>query len=223
MPPLKAERARESVKVYGRTLTSGIPSPRFEFMSRYEARSWPADPSAPGGRAERRAFRYQAFVPDPVADLELALPSNVAAAVSTAERAVDALNRDPPRLASLEVLAHRLVRAESVASSRIEGLVLSQRRLARAEAEEPDARDETARSILGNVTAMEHAVALGAGVRPLRLGDILEIHRRLMLATTTPEIAGQLRDRQNWIGGNAFNPGHADFVPPSHERVPELG
>jgi Fic family protein len=191
-------------------------------MARYETRSWPADPSAPGGRAERRALRYQAFVPDPVAKLELALPSNVAAAVSTAERAVDALNRDPPRLASLEVLARRLLRAESVASSRIEGLVLSQRRLARAEAEEPDARDETARSVLGNVVAMEHAVALGACARPLRLKDVLDIHRHLMLATTTPEIAGKLRDRQNWIGGNAFNPGRADFVPPAPERVKDL-
>jgi Fic family protein len=191
-------------------------------MARYETRSWPADPSAPGGRAERRAFSYRAFVPDPIAELQLALPSNVAAAVSVAERSIDALNRDPPRLASLEVLARRLLRAESVASSRIEGLVLSQRRLARAEAEEPDARDETARSVLGNVAAMEHAVLLGAGAKPLRLKEILEIHRHLMLATTTPDIAGELRERQNWIGGTAYNPGRADFVPPAPERVPDL-
>ena len=109
-------------------------------MARYESRSWPANPAAPGGRAERRAFSYRAFVPDPIADLQLALASSVAAAVSNAERGVDALNRDPPQLANLEVLARRLLRAESVASSRIEGLVLSQRRLARAEAEEADAR-----------------------------------------------------------------------------------
>jgi Fic family protein len=191
-------------------------------MARYETRSWPADPSAPGGRAERRAISYRAFVPDPVADLQLALPSNVAAAVSVAERSIDALNRDPPRLASLEVLARRLLRAESVASSRIEGLILSQRRLARAEAEEPDARDETARSVLGNVVAMEHAVLVGADAKPLRLKDVLEIHRLLMLATTTPAIAGELRERQNWIGGNAFNPGRADFVPPAPERVKDL-
>lgn len=191
-------------------------------MGRYETRSWPADPSAPGGRDERRAFRYRAFVPDPIAALELPLPSSVAAAVSAAERAVDALNRDPPRLASLEVLARRLLRAESVASSRIEGLVLSQRRLARAEAEQSDARDETARSVLGNVAAMEHAVALGTGARPLRLKDLLEIHRHLMLATTTPEFAGALRERQNWIGGNSFNPGRADFVPPPPEHVTAL-
>src|SRR5512136_1712876 len=113
-------------------------------MARYETRSWPANPAAPGGKAERRAFSYRAFIPAPVSALQLSLPSAVAAAVSAAERAVDALNRDPPRLASLEVLAWRLLRAESVASSRMEGLVLSQRRLARAETEQADARDETA-------------------------------------------------------------------------------
>ncbi|HEY6001564.1 MAG TPA: Fic family protein [Anaeromyxobacter sp.] len=191
-------------------------------MARYETRSWPPNPSAPGGRAERRAFRYRAFVPDPIAELQLALPSALAAALSSAERAVDALNRDPLLLASLEVLARRLLRAESVASSRIEGLVLSQRRLARAEAEAGDARDETARSVLGNVVAMEYAVSLGSGAKPLRLKDVLEIHRVLMLATTTPKIAGELRDRQNWIGGNAYNPGRADFVPPPPERVRDL-
>jgi len=191
-------------------------------VARYETCSWPADPTAPGGRAERRAFSYRAFVPDPIARLELALPSSIAAAVSSAERAVDALNRDPPRMASLEVLARRLLRAESVASSRIEGLVLSQRRLARAEAEEAGARDETARSVLGNVAAMEQAVAFGSSARPLRLSDVLALHRVLMLATTTPQVAGALRDRQNWIGGNAYNPGRADFVPPPPEYVKEL-
>jgi len=43
-------------------------------MSRLVTRSWPADPAAPGGRAERRSFRYQAFVPDPIAELQLSLP-----------------------------------------------------------------------------------------------------------------------------------------------------
>jgi Fic family protein len=43
-----------------------------------------------------------------------------------------------------------------------------------------------------------------------------------MLATTTPQIAGELRERQNWIGGNAYNPGRADFVPPPPELVKDL-
>lgn len=98
-------------------------------MPAHVSLSWPAKPDAAGGRGSRRAFRYQAFVPDPVARLQPALSAAAAQAVSEAERAVLELNRDPPRLASLEALARRLLRAESQASSRIEGLSLSQRRL----------------------------------------------------------------------------------------------
>jgi Fic family protein len=69
---------------------------------------------------------------------------------------------------------------------------------------------------------MEEAVGLGTSARPLRLRDILAVHRTLMLATTTPQIAGELRSRQNWIGGNAFNPGRAAFVPPPPGLVRSL-
>lgn len=191
-------------------------------MPRLVHLSWTSDPIATGPRRERQAFQYTAFIPDPVAELDLALPAPVAARVSEAERHVDALNRDPPAMASQEALARRLLRAESVASSRIEGLVLSQRRLAKAEAEGGETRDDTVRSVLGNVAAMAKAVELGAKERPLKTGDILAIHRILMESTSTPAIAGKLRQAQNWIGGNAFNPGRAEFVPPPPEYVPEL-
>ena len=191
-------------------------------MPRLESRNWPADPGVPGPRRERQSLRYIAYVPDRIAQLDIRLSAAIAAVVSAAERTVDSLNRAPPVLPSLEVLARRLLRAESVASSRIEGLELSQRRLAEAETAGDDGRDETARSVLGNVAAMEEAVRLGHLAKPLRIADVLAIHRVLMLATTTPDIAGKLRDRQNWIGGNRFNPGQADFVPPPPEHVPDL-
>jgi len=191
-------------------------------VPRHVQLAWHANPSVPGGRKERQSFRYEAFVPNPIARLQFALPAQIAATVSAAERQVDLLNRDPPAMASLEVLARCLLRAESVASSRIEGLVLSQRRLAKAEAEGSETRDETARSVLGNVTAMEEAVKLGAKERPLKTRDIVALQRILMEATSTPGVAGKLRDRQNWIGGNEFNPGRADFVPPPPEYVQDL-
>ena len=110
-------------------------------MGRYEQRTWPANPDAAGRRGERQAFRYRAYVPDEIGPATFSIPADVANAVSMAEREVAALNRDPPALGSLEVLARRLLRAESVASSRIEGLVLSHRRLATAEAEGFDSRE----------------------------------------------------------------------------------
>src|SRR6266436_4242683 len=191
-------------------------------MPRLESRHWPADPSVPGPRRERQSLRYIAYVPDRIAQVDIRLSAAIAAVVSAAERVVDSLNRAPPVLPSLEVLARRLLRAESVASSRIEGLELSQRRLAKAEAEGAETRDDTARSVLGNVAAMEQAVKLGAKERHLKGRDILELHRILMEATSTPDFAGKLRDQQNWIGGNAFNPGRADFVPPPPELVQDL-
>jgi len=94
--------------------------------------------------------------------------------------------------------------------------------LARAEAAGPEARDETAKSVLGNVAAMEKAVALGSVSRPLAVADLLEVHRILMVATRTPHLAGKLRREQNWLGGTAFNPWKAEFIPPPPEHVPSL-
>ena len=100
---------------------------------RFERRLWTPNATAFGGRASRRRFYYEAFLPDPIAELDLQLPSDVATVVTHAETEVRALNERAPDLGALEVLARQLLRAEAVASSRIEGLEMSHRRLARAE------------------------------------------------------------------------------------------
>ena len=189
-------------------------------MPRFVTLSWSAQPDAPGGRRARAAFRYEAFVPDLIASLDPILRSDEAESLSRAERAVLALNENPPSLASLEVLARRLLRAESVASSRIEGLVLSHRRLAKAEIGGDDSRDETAQSVLANIAAMEKAVSLAASPRPVKASDIARIHSILMQGPGGD--AGVCRTEQNWIGGNAFNPHGAAFVPPPPKEVPGL-
>ena len=102
-------------------------------MSKLLKRRWEPDLGAFGGRKARAGFSYEAFVPDPIAEQELPLPGDVAAVLTEAELAVRQLNQVSPRLQSLEALARQLLRAESVASSRIEGLVLSHRRLAKAD------------------------------------------------------------------------------------------
>src|SRR3990172_11168606 len=119
-------------------------------MPRHETRHWSPDFTAPGGRRNRRAFSYQVYVPDEIAESAPALPTNIVALAVEAEHAARELNLAPPQLGSLEVLARRLLRAEAVASSWIEGLRISQRRLARAPLKLEEA-DVTARSVLGNV------------------------------------------------------------------------
>lgn len=68
---------------------------------------------------------------------------------------------------------------------------------------------------------MEEAVALGTGADPIGLSDIEGIHRTL-LRFTFDDIAGIIRDRQNWIGGSDYHPLDAAFVPPPPEQVRPL-
>jgi len=130
------------------------------------------------------------------------------------------LDREAPGLPGLEALSRQLLRQESVGSSRIERLAIGQRRLARAAA--GIGRDETASQIAGNVAAMERAIALAAEPRPLTRDDVLAIHRTLFADTRDAPLGGVVREEQNWIGGSAFSPAGAEFVPPPPEYVGEL-
>jgi Fic family protein len=182
-------------------------------------RSWNADMGAYGGRKARQAFSYEAFVPETIADQDFVLRADVAAAVSEAESAVQHLNSYPPAFGSFEALARSLLRAEAIASSRIEGLELSHRRLAKAAYDSTKALDVTAESVLGNMHAMEAAVKLGAGTKRMTSKDIVALHHILMSATRDTHIAGVVRTQQNWIGRSSGNPRDAEFIPPPPEFV----
>ena len=189
---------------------------------RFVTRAWKADLGAYGGRKARESFSYQAFVPETIADRDFVLKAEVAAVVSEAESAVQELNHYPPTFGSFEALARNLLRAESIASSRIEGLELSHRRLAKAAYASTKAMDVTAESVLGNMRAMEAAVKLGSGAKRLAAKDVVELHHVLMSATRDAHIAGVVRTKQNWIGGGATSPRNADFIPPPPELVSAL-
>lgn len=119
-------------------------------------------------------------------------------------------------------LARQLLREESLASSRIEGLDVSHQRLARAAHEGVDAHDPTASEVAGNIAAMEAAIRLGSHARPLTVSDLQEIHATLLRFATDHHIAGLIRERQNWIGKSPYNPHNAEYVPPPPERVQPL-
>ena len=189
--------------------------------SRTERRLWTPLSTAFGGRQSRRRFYYDAFLPETIAELDLRLPSDVATVVTEAETEVRALNERAPHLGALEVLARQLLRAEAVASSRIEGLEMSHRRLARA-AFDAEAADRSALVVVGNVRAMEEAIKLGAQARRLRITDIVAIHKTLFGDTPDSSIAGKIRDKQNWIGGRDDSPLGAEFIPPPEDQVRPL-
>ena len=192
-------------------------------FGRLEKRAWPADPGAYGGRRARRPGAYEVFIPVEIAHWDFALDGDTVAAVTEATRALQHLEVSPPRLATLGALAQNLLRSESIASSRIEGVHLSHQRLARAAYQaDKGSHDRRAAEVLGNVEAMQRAIEIGATDRPFTVADIEDIHRTLLRFTDDAEIAGVLRTAQNWIGGNDYNPIGATYVPPPHELVRHL-
>lgn len=193
-------------------------------MSRVLRRRWPAGGSGLS-RRDRRSCEYEAYVPDPLVGRVFSLDAEVAADVSEAEAAIASFNAAGASLLDTETLARILLRAESVASSRIEGLEVGARRLLRLEAavqlgESPS--DVAAGEVLANIEAMATGVKSVHEGDAITLDHLLEFHQRLLAGTRLQDHAGRIRTEQNWIGGSGYNPCSADFVPPPHEHVGEL-
>ncbi|HWK28947.1 MAG TPA: Fic family protein [Solirubrobacter sp.] len=186
---------------------------------------WRPNQSSDLSRRDRRGCDYEAYLPDPLVGRRLTLDGSTAADVSDAEAAILRLNQDGNVLADSEAMARLLLRAEAVASSRIEGLEIAGRRLLKAELArglEDSRPDVTATEVLNNIAAMHWAVETLSHVPELRVDDVLTVHDRLLAGTSIERFGGTLRDMQNWIGGTSFNPCSATFVPPPPEYVPEL-
>lgn len=176
-------------------------------------------------RRDRRGCSYDAYLPDQLRDWDPAIPADVAADIADAEAAVRDLNDAGTSHVSLEGLARFLLRAESVASSKIEGLDAAAGRLARTEAALAlggDVNDRVAVEVIGNIAAMDDAIHRATSTDRFDLKDLLAIHRRLMGNSPTPEVGGVIRVEQNWIGGSSFNPCSAVFVPPPPEYLDDL-
>jgi Fic family protein len=187
----------------------------------YVQQTWTHKPDLYAPARYRKACSYDAFVPEPITGLQLHLPGDLAAMISDAEGAISRLNTGPS--AHLAPLARLLLRTESIASSKVEGLQIDARSLARAEAKQDAGRrvGTDAVEILASIDAMEVAIERAVDGRDIRVADLTDIHAAL-LVRASPRIAGKIRSVQNWIGGNNYNPCDAAFVPPPPEFVDEL-
>jgi Fic family protein len=186
---------------------------------------WLPNPSSGLPRSARRGCEYEAYVPDRLAGRSISLSGDTAADIADAERAIERLNREAGGLADSEAIARLLLRAESVASSKIEGLEVGGRRLLKAQLARglgEDPADVTAAEVLNNIEAMRWAVESVGTASEITVDHLLEIHRRLLEGTALARYAGRIREQQNWIGGSSYNPCSAAFVPPPCERVREL-
>ena len=185
-------------------------------------RTWEYDPARYAPPRFRRACHFESFIPDGLSPFDEAFSADLAGVVSDAENAVHQLNsRARPALAPL---ARLLLRTESIASSKVEGMQVDARDLARAQArlESGGKAGSTAGEILANIDAMELAIHRASGSMAVTLGDLVSIHRALMATAPNRHVAGVVRTEQNWIGGNNYNPCGASFVGPPPEEVPRL-
>ena len=159
---------------------------------------------------EWRGRPVGAFVPVSLADLEP--PST--AAIRGAALAEGALTAVDDRLHSgLEVPARLLLRAEGVASSRIEEIHAPAAEIAVADAD--SAVGGSAGWIAGNLRAIDAALA---HTGDLTADDLMAWHRLLMAhSELDASLIGAWRDRLGWIGG--ASPHRAAYVPPPPELI----
>jgi Fic family protein len=183
----------------------------------YEELTWAPDFASGSGR-RLQAQRYKAFIPGEIAELEPSLAGSTATLCERAGTAVERLNASDSELVSLEGMGRQLLRSEALASSQIEGLSISHRKLAEAELE--DRRSHQAAEIMGAIRGMELAMELGAGAATLAPPHIAEIHEALATSPPLDRIAGQFRQEPSWIGGST--PPNAEYVGPPHTYVEPL-
>jgi Fic family protein len=194
-------------------------------MSKVIKRHWSSTLGSGMSRKDRLSCNYEAYVPDLLVGRRIKLDGDVAADVADAEVAIARMNVQATTLIETEALARILLRAESVASSRIEGLQIGAGRLLRAEANRDTGghvKDLTAAEVLANIDAMRYALDSARPGEEITLEQLLEVHRWLLSGTWLHEHAGVVRSEQNWIGGSSHNPCSAVFVPAPPEHVPEL-
>ena len=193
-------------------------------MSKVIQRHWPGSGNGQT-RNDRLGCDYEAYVPDLLCDRSYVIEGEVAAAVAEAEAAILKLNATSTALTNTEALARILLRAEAVASSRIEGLELGARRLLQAEVareSQEEVKDVTAAEVLSNIDAMSYAINAADPQQPITLETILRMNELLLSQTEYSSEGGRIRNRQNWIGGSDYHPCSAKFVPPPEDHVLEL-
>lgn len=188
----------------------------------YETHTWLAEQDGMSSRAQVAAGSgtYRSSVPARIADYRPALPSDLAADVEEAATALTELDSyaaatlgvDDPALGPMSSI---LLRTESTSSSQIENLTVGARQLALAELDQ--ATSGNAAVVVGNVRAMEAALALAD-----RLDEdaVLTMQRELLQAQPGwAEHAGRYREGLVWVGVSGISPLGAAFIAPQAEHV----
>lgn len=169
-----------------------------------------------GTREDRMLREVTVWLPPRIAELNIAVSSPIVAETEEALREIASLDETHgEHLASLSTL---LLRAESVASSKIEQVEASMDDYARA-----------LHGIKSNVSALSMVAstrALDDLIRSVQAGEEIALERvyrahGILMADDPYERphAGRVRDMQNWIEGSDHSPRNASYVPPPPRMV----
>lgn len=164
-----------------------------------------------GTREDRTLSELEVSLPPHIKDLAIAVPSDLGAVLDDALREIAAVDEvHGGHLGSLSTL---LLRAESVASSKIEHVEASLDDYARAL--HGMKSNASATSMVSSTTALTDLIdSVGVG-GPIGMENICRAHRVLMADDSSERAyAGRMRDMQNWIGGSGHSPRGALYVPP---------
>ena len=160
--------------------------------------------------------RVRAWLPAPLGKRQPALSERTA---RNTERAAAAVREVSARMPTgFEPLARLLLRAEGLASSRVEGIEAPLDDVVRAEA---GTSEGVAAHVADNLTVVDAALAHALGDQGLTEELLHEWHRRLMThGSLAKESVGRWRNEIGWIGG--ASPVQAVFVPAPPEAIGDL-
>lgn len=170
-----------------------------------------------GGTREDRMLReVTVWLPPKIADAKPSMPSVVAADMDAALREIAALDETHgEHLASLSTL---LLRAESVASSKIEHVEASLDDYAKAL--HGIKSNPSANSMVASTRALDDLIRSVQDGERIVLPNIYRAHAVLMADDPYERAhAGKVRDMQNWIEGSDHSPRNASYVPPPPRTV----
>ncbi|MFS3127631.1 Fic family protein [Nocardioides sp. Bht2] len=169
-----------------------------------------------GTREDRMLRKVEVQRPPLIADLDVVVPAELRALTDDALREIAAV--DETHGLHLQPLSLMLLRAESVASSKIERIEASVDDYARAL--HGVKANTSATSMVASTRALDQLINAAAGDRTFEITDVLAAHKVLMAEDPHEKsYAGRLRDMQNWIGGSDWSPREALYVPPPAETV----
>jgi Fic family protein len=189
-----------------------------------EEHYWVAEDNGMVSRGQLAAASgaYESTIPARIADYLPRLSPDLGADVEEAAAALarfddyarGRLGADSRTLGPMSTI---LLRTESTSSSQIENLTVGARQLALAELDQSNS--DNARVVVGNVRAMEAALALAD---KLDEDAILAMQGELLSRQRGwEEHAGRYRKGLVWVGSTSVSPRGAQHVAPQAEQVPE--